>query len=225
MSLRKCIYWVGMSLFVASASLVSTGARADLSAVTGFTLGNTDPSGTYTLGWTFTPTANVTVTGLGWWDKGNDGLLASHDLGIWSVSGGPALGTATVGAGLSGTLDNGFRYAAPGSPFNLLANQTYVIGGVSDGGDEWAYNVTNKTMSPDITFGESRFDVNSTPLVLQLPSSHYAPVNDAYYGPNFKYTLTGGASVPEPGTYAMGAGMLIAGVMGFRRRRAVAANA
>jgi hypothetical protein len=65
------------------------------------------PAGTF--GWTFTLTGTLTVTDLGWFDFGGNGLAASHDVGIWA-SDGTLLVSATVPSGTTGGLIGAFRY-------------------------------------------------------------------------------------------------------------------
>src|SRR5262245_15720714 len=85
-------------------------ARADTLGLT-FTGGNpnTDTNDTMA-GWRFSTNSPVTVTGLGFWDQGGNGLVASHQVGIWT-DGGTLVASGTVAAGTADPLDNGFRVA------------------------------------------------------------------------------------------------------------------
>lgn len=74
------------------------------------------------IGWTFFLTEPITVTGLGWYDYGHDGLVDSHQIGIWKdLSGLPRdqlfygltnmslLASATVAAGTEAPLNGPWR--------------------------------------------------------------------------------------------------------------------
>src|SRR5262249_5274974 len=117
-------------------ALAAPGARADPIALT-FTGGTTSTSGT-TRGWSFTTADSLTVTPLGWWDFGNDGLAASHQVGIWNTSG-TLLMSATVASGTTDPLASGFRFDSALTGTTTLAPGTYVIGGKSEVSDLVAF--------------------------------------------------------------------------------------
>jgi hypothetical protein len=79
-----------------------------------------------TFGYAFTLSSPVLVTQLGLWDEGNNGLISSHAVTIWTSTG-TQLVQATIPAGTGGTLTNGFRYVSI-APFSLAAG-TYTIAG------------------------------------------------------------------------------------------------
>ena len=58
-------------------------------------------TGTY--GWSFTLSSTITVTDLGYFDFGGNGLNDAHDVGIWTSTG-TLMVSATVPAGTAGTL-------------------------------------------------------------------------------------------------------------------------
>jgi hypothetical protein len=72
-----------------------------------------------TFGWSFTLNKPITLTDLGLWDGNNqnpfdatgDGFASSHPVSIWT-SEGTLITSATLSAGKSGTLDNGFRFVS-----------------------------------------------------------------------------------------------------------------
>ena len=76
------------------------------------------------------------VTALGYFDGPNsatgslgDGLLQSHEVGIYTTGGALVAGLdLTVPAG-GGTLVGDFRYVTLGAPITLAANTSYVIAG------------------------------------------------------------------------------------------------
>src|SRR5438477_11587207 len=88
--------------------LCPVNARADSIALT-FSGGT--PLGFFpsTNGWAFSTASAITVTSLGYWDFGSDGLATSHQVGIWD-SAGTLLMSGTVAAGTADSLSNGFRF-------------------------------------------------------------------------------------------------------------------
>src|SRR5262249_21074041 len=79
-----------------------------------------------TLGYAFTVSTPISVTMLGLFDSGNNGLAHSHAVTIWTRTG-TQLVQATIPFGTGATLTNGFRYVSI-APFTLAAG-TYTIGG------------------------------------------------------------------------------------------------
>src|SRR5262245_57120066 len=63
-----------------------------------------------TLGWRFTVNQPISITALGIFDSGQDGLAQSYSIGIWN-SGGTMIASGTVSSGTSNPLVNQFRYA------------------------------------------------------------------------------------------------------------------
>ena len=94
-----------------------------------------------TVGWEFDVVSTTSVTGLGWYDQGADGLQLAHTVGIWD-SIGNLLASAIVGQGTTDPLDGLFRTAAI-TPI-LLAPGTYVVGGqnFSSNTEQLAFGVT-----------------------------------------------------------------------------------
>jgi len=85
-------------------------------------------------GYEFSPTENVTVTALGVYDLAGctfrpspcaDGLLDSHQVGIWDSTG-VLLETATVPSGTNSEKVGEFRYVSIAS-LELMSGQTYVV--------------------------------------------------------------------------------------------------
>jgi hypothetical protein len=73
-------------------------------------------------GWQFTVGSNpIEVTELGYQDFGSDGLVASHQVGIWRLSDESLIGSVAVPSGTVGTLEGFFRYAALSSPLTLVS--------------------------------------------------------------------------------------------------------
>jgi hypothetical protein len=94
----------------ASVPLVNLDPATDLSQnhAPGTYYGFTDNNVEGTVGWTFSITAPVTVTQLGWYDDGHDGLLHAHAVGIsQALDPSPTNGlvSVTIPAGTQATLD------------------------------------------------------------------------------------------------------------------------
>ena len=96
------------------------------------------------IGWIFDANQTLVVGKLGVWDFGADGLLASHQVGIWT-SAGTLLGSTIVQSGVASPLagpvaeDGRFRYQAV-SPIHLNAGSRYVIGGLFNDNDEFIHD-------------------------------------------------------------------------------------
>ncbi|RKZ13911.1 hypothetical protein DRQ53_07680 [bacterium] len=159
--------------------------------------GNTSAN---TFGWEFTvgPEA-ITVLSLGFWDDGADGLLESHEVGIWDLGSEVLMGSTTVAAGIADPIDGaGWRYNSSLSAFELSPNTTYVIGAqVNAFAEQVGFlagpNATNITPAAGIAaFVQGRFSSLSTFAFPNTPSGE-----GTYFGPNFLFLET---SVPADAT-------------------------
>jgi hypothetical protein len=174
-------------VWVAPAAQASTIA-ANFDNTTGLNLGN--PA--FTLGWSFTPTVDITVTDLGLFDSGQDGLVESHQVGLWNSSQ-TLLASTTVASGTSATLDDKFRFASIAG-INLFAGQTYFIGALFLTPNDpliFPGNATNFVTASDISFLNAQFVDGNT---LMFPGGSIGETG-AYFGPNFRFDS---ATVPEP---------------------------
>ena len=157
----------------------------------------------------------ISVTDLGYYDLGLDGLAASHVVSIWNGAG-TQLGTGTVPAGVAGTLTGDYRYVSlGGSPIALSANTTYTIGAtMTASGDPTPTFVSAGAVAAasEVSLGAARgiLGANTFPTTDQFSSGHYMT-------PNFKFIL-GSASAPEPGTLALFALGIVGGVVARRRK-------
>jgi hypothetical protein len=176
-----------------------------------------EPSGNDAL--FFTPTVNVSITALGYYDD----VTYPHAVGLYEVTsvvgnptdysgsvsgvsgattltsvGGTELASTSIAPGV-GTLDNGFRYNAI-TPITLLAGQLYAVDGYYAGGpDQGVYATGGPGADPSITFNYYLWDYAASGP--DLPLNTYAtPI----LGPNFQFS-----AVPEPTTMIAGAMLLL----------------
>jgi len=198
-----------LALFALLLTLTAT-ARAQLTLLTGGHSAS-GPGGPYTLGTLFTVGAQpITISQLGVFDQGTNGLATSHDVGIWT-SGGTLLGQATVPSGTSATLIGEFRYTTLSGPLVLTAGQSYVIGAVFQAtGDAAFFSDGTSTFSTAATGYSGRY-VSTTSLAFPTATGP----SSAFYSANAVYVV---GAVPEPSTYALGFGVVALGLAAYRRR-------
>ncbi|OAI54113.1 hypothetical protein AYO44_15440 [Planctomycetaceae bacterium SCGC AG-212-F19] len=203
--------------------LQSATVRADVVAYTISDTTGSASAATYTLGFSFMPTANIVVTSLGIFDSSQNGLAASHDIGVWN-SGGTLLVSGTVQSGTVDPLTNQFRYVTVTST-TLLANQTYTIGAFYLTGSDPVVVKANGFLTNDISFinNESAFGGSLTfPTVTNDPSlillGFPSTFNPGIFGPNFQFSP---AAVPEPASLTLlGLTAVAAGFYRWRCRKA-----
>ena len=179
-----------------SAVIPSTPGTDPTAAITSFAnqLPNTSLTNT-TYGFEFTTSKALAVRNLGIYDSGGNGLIDSHDVGIWRKDNATALATVTATSGTSATLINGFRYVNLPSILTLQPG-TYRVGAFypsNGGGDVFAqYKPGNTTTTgSSISLGGS-FD--STPSLSLIYPGNPTSASPGYFGPNFQYS-----EVPVPG--------------------------
>jgi len=183
-------------LIAAGLAFVSPAAASTV-ALTGFEGGAYVTSGTDQLyGWFFDLSDTISVDALGVGDVDNDGLAIAHDVGIYRVSDQTLLVSATVGAGTSGTLLDGFRYVDI-TPFTLGAGSYVIVMTMPQrNADRQIINASNPTTSGPVSYVTSAFG-DGPGLGYPVAPGAFA---EGLFGPNFTFT-TGG--VPEPGTWAL----------------------
>ena len=164
----------------------------------------------FTIGWEFSLSAPVTVSHLGFLDVGEDGLLESHDVGIFDTATTNLLVSATVPSGTGATLTSGFRWVSI-APF-VLGVGTYRIGGTISGANEpWIFQASGTTAASPVTYLGGGYEIVGSGL--NYPS--IGPFNgEAHFGPNFQFDEEG---VPEPSTLTLAAAGLIAAALVRRR--------
>jgi hypothetical protein len=154
----------------------------------------------------------LTVSALGFFDEGGNGLLSSHEVGIYDLSQ-TLLGSVTIPAGTGATLANGTRWVTLGTPINLSANTNYVLATTFQGTGDRGNVATPAQIT--IASGISLSGLGFTRALggtLAYPGQLFGD-GEFIFGANMQFT-----PVPEPSTYVMG--VIAAGMAAlFRRRR------
>lgn len=167
--------------------VISAAAVGDEQAIGDWDYQSSVTPANYTYGWEFTVAQSLIVTHLGLWDYGQDGLMATHLVRIWT-GGGSELASGTVPSGA--TTFATWRWAELSTPVSL-APGSYVIGAVyGTGTDYLAANVSPFNVSSEIAYVQMRFASGS-----QFPDQANPSAN-GIFGPNFRYLKPD--PVPEP---------------------------
>jgi hypothetical protein len=221
MSLRRLSCVLAVSLFLSVWGV----PRAD--ADTAYTLGVSSTQSGMTndmsLGFEFTPNVVIHVTDLGFFDYGDNGLVAGHDVGIYRVdtdTTGTLVAFATVLPTDTsiGTGKNKYYYHPLDTPVTLLAGTAYRIAADSDAGDEGVFttnydNANWVTYSPFITVIDYNTTGNKSGRFNYVTSLSYPTSPDStniYSTPNFLFTA------PEPASIAL---LALGGLVMASRRR------
>ncbi|MCU1328621.1 MAG: hypothetical protein JWN34_3991 [Bryobacterales bacterium] len=139
----------------------------------------------FSIGWKFSVSATVNVTGLAWLDPTGAGLAEPHRVGIFDAATGAVLVSTTVAAGTSVPYQDGFRFSAVS--FTLRPG-TYVVGGLRPSNADVAMvGATSVQTVPQITYLEER-ELETTDFV--MPSVNFAPVEAGSFGPSFMVAET-----------------------------------
>ncbi len=137
--------------------------RADAVSGTSLTVLGTDSfDRNNTFGWRFTPTTDIDITALGFFDATSlpagtgAGLSQSHDAGIYRVSDLVLVASNTIPTGILADLNANFRYVALPTPVRLAGGTTYLMAGfaLSLSPDPAAF-ATSWTMAPGIVYANS----------------------------------------------------------------------
>lgn len=134
-----------------------------------------------TLGYAFTVGSPISVTRLGLFDEGSDGLNGVYHVDIMTSDGQPKA-QAVIPAGTGATLINGFRYVSI-TPV-LLYPGTYKIS-ANYSKDFVDATITSAviTSASGVTYGGSVSDTGWT-----FPSGNHFGLSNGYFGPNFRFT-------------------------------------
>jgi hypothetical protein len=179
-------------------------------------------TGGRTLGWEFTAEDDLTVTALGvlqWataFHAESDGLVDAHDVGIWTP-GGTLLVSATVPAGASALLEDGFRFAPLASPFALTRGQSYVIGAVfPTRSDRFDGEFAPPALDPRVSIVAGSLDDEPFIAGLAFPNASFASFSAYVLDANFLIAAPvespppPPAGIPEPSPAALLALALLA---------------
>jgi len=165
------------------------------------------------VGWQFNVVTPLTVTALGWFDDGANGLVTSHTVGIWDPTG-TLLASVLVPSGTVGILDGQFRVINI-APLLLSVGTGYIVGGENfDSNTERLAANVSQTVDSRIQFVNPTFSSLSSGFTRP---TNFSIATTGFYGPSF--SVLAQTPVPEPTTMLL----LGTGVMGIaakvRKRR------
>ena len=192
-------------------TFLATPARADTPAfVLGSVLNNAPSTFIGTKGWQFGGggiDSDILITQLGVFDSGGDGLVNSHQVGLWrdgNVSG-SLLASATVPAGTEAPLIGGYRWVEISPvrvhPYSL---PTFVVAAQYSAGD------ADDLVTPKPQVSQSFFDVHPETFAgrasigsdLPFPGFPRSPcegcAGELFWEPNFQFEI-----VPEPSVWLL----------------------
>jgi hypothetical protein len=235
----------GLLVLVALAGRGSL-ARADFAAIVDpGAITWTDSGAGLSIGWRFFVDQPITITGLGLYDAGDDGLASAHVMGIWRVkkAGGLRLERWVNISGNGDLKIDHHVYEALAEPFTIVPDPVpYVFNGV-DYYERWlvgAWSPSNSTDSlilqpqtaatfPIVQAGIITFQSYTYKPWTSYPDTTLGDVLSAsnswvpwgstsgsdYFGVNFQYT-----AVPMPSAAVLG--VIGLGYAGWRCRRRTA---
>jgi len=176
------------------------------------------------VGFDFTVSVALTVTALGFYDLGGNGLAVSHAVGIWGPDAPviiePPLAQTTVTTG--SLLQDSFRYQAI-SPLTLSPGITYTVGAFTQTNaqsgagmvDLYFSQLTSAqvVLAPGIVLGDAKTSTIDQPG-LTRPAVNFSGANLGFFGPGFLVQ-----PIPEPSVSALLAIALVGGGWLARSRR------
>jgi len=156
----------------------------------------------------------VNILKMGIWDQGANGLVESHEMGIWNTNG-DLLASVMVPQGTAGTLNGNFRYVDVLDGLMLDADTVYVIAAKYynvDNSDAFFMGSATRSAGIDWDVSRDRFSIESDNFLFPDSTSD----GSAYIGPNFEYVIVP-VVVPEPDTLFLLVGGI--GLLAILRRR------
>lgn len=176
------------------------------------------------LGWQFTVNQNFSVSAFGWFDWNQDGLSASHQIGLWDTAGSTLLASVTIPSGTAAALTGDFRYVSLGSNLALQTGHTYMIAGFDPGSNDqhvWdaflsgynGFDVAGFSSDSRINLTVGNAIGNATGS-FGFPSGVIGDSRSALMGPNFLI------AIPEPATVGLVLGGLVLALGVWRRKSA-----
>lgn len=174
--------------------LATKSAFAAATAAVSFTGGTFDNTANDTAGFRFTVGySDISVSALGFYDQGANGLSDAHPVAIFDAMTGLSLLSATIPSGVGATLENGFRFVQV-APLTLRARATYVINGYRPtAADGILYNVGALTTASFLTYN-TEVAANGTGGLV-FTNTPFGKTN-GWFGPNFKGDVVSPAEHP-----------------------------
>lgn len=176
-------------------------------------------------GYDFVSTINQSLTKLGFWDEGSNGLPQAFAVGLWQTTSRVLLASAVIDSSdaldTSVTVANGqWRFETLASPVALLSGTTYTLGwqaGPIDisNADSLFLDYPTLSVHPNVTIA-NQFRFLSTSSLL-FPTGSGAR-SDRFRGNVNAALEPAGVDVPEPATLLL-FGSALAGIAAARYRR------
>ena len=118
------------------------------------------------IGWEFAVSSTIAIGGLGFWDEAGDGLLVSHEVGLWNADGSALLESAIVE-----TFDTPYPSTSPDGvwrfraiPRLVLPPGNYVVGAIVSDFDLLRNGLAplSITTIPEVSYVEDRIKFTSS---------------------------------------------------------------